>query len=309
MSAAALVPFSGAAVVTATIVICYNLTKQAGRFPPGVSFPPISALGVAAPEKQVYQLGFTLTGLLLIATVFLFRRIMLPHIVFGRTEDERQVAISTINAALQSGLTMASGVILQGLFTLELKVSLQSIIHWSGALIFVWGAMRHCETASSLYAESVEKFQSPLLQTGPMRLSMKFKRMCMQAPMFLFVLPLLFQVLAARQSRSDHSQISGVLPAPPPQLVEDLTRLPEAEIRRRLVELEVPGIEGNDFNKKSLAYVLAAHIGEQQRAGGPLENGMGLMQWFLVGSFVLYFATYTIDFFLAGANTSHPHQE
>lgn len=61
----ALLPFVGSVVGIGTIVTIYLLTRRSGHLPFGISTPLISLLGCKSPEHEAYQLGFSLTAILL----------------------------------------------------------------------------------------------------------------------------------------------------------------------------------------------------------------------------------------------------
>ena len=71
MSAAlrAAMPVLGACAGIGTISLTYTLTRISGHLPDGVTTPPISLLGCQSPEREAYQVGFALTGLLLLLCI------------------------------------------------------------------------------------------------------------------------------------------------------------------------------------------------------------------------------------------------
>lgn len=291
------VPLAGASAVTFTVWRCYWLTKSQGKFPPGVTIPAISALGVSGPERPLYQLGFASTGLLLLASLFLWQSMIVPHVLAGRAGDDLAKASAVATAAMKAGGWMAAGVIAQGVFTLEMKISLQSLVHWAGAVVFIWGAMRHCEAATKLYTTSIDEFPSPLFQLPIMRLSLMLKKACLAAPTMMFIVPLLFQLYSSAGLGAAPDQLS-----PPPLLTPaemlELETMTAEKIRSQLEQVTKTVVAAS-ATKKEMTTELAGLLAKQQLQGGGMENGMGAMQWAMVFAFVLYFATYTVDFLCA----------
>jgi hypothetical protein len=271
-------PLGGAAAVTLTCWKCYWLTRSQNKFQPGINFPPISALGVTQPEMFFYQAGFTITGLFLIATIFAFKYYMLPQLLAVLKEDTAERGSALASSAMRDGLFMAAGVIAQGLFTLEMKVSARSLIHWGGAMVFVMFAMRHCNAAVELYALALENEK-----ISPLRWSYHLKKLCVSSPMWLFVIPIGWQMYV-----SARPEFAGPSLA---QITSELMALSVRDLRQRLID---NGLKEMSDDKKELTVLLANHLHSRQSSAG-MENGMGLMQWMIVGSFVVYFATYSFD--------------
>lgn len=283
-------PLGGAVTVTITCWKCYWLTRGQGKFQPGITFPPISALGVANPEMFFYQAGFTITGLLLVATIVAFKFYMLPHLLAALREEAADKGVALASGAMRDGMWMAVGVIAQGLFTLEMKISPRSLVHWGGALVFVMFAMRHCNAAVELYGLALENEKM-----SPLRWSYQLKKLCVSSPMWLFIIPIGWQVYAS--SRPDSIGLSLA------QITSDLMNLSIQELRQRLSEY---GSTEMSEDKKELTTLLANHLHTRQSSAG-MENGMGLMQWMIVGSFVLYFATYSFDLLWGSFNLPALH--
>ena len=107
----------------------------------------ISELGIADPERRIYQLGFSLLGLILGFKVWLYGELLKVHLV--PAQDERLDAVFT--KAMHNGWRAAAGCIVQGIFVLERTFSLQSVIHWGGAGLFVASTMQHAQSTEDLY--------------------------------------------------------------------------------------------------------------------------------------------------------------
>lgn len=52
------------------------------------------------------------------------------------------------------GVVSAVGVVLQGVFVLDLESAPTALIHWLGALMFIVGAQGHAQEIVSLYAQT-----------------------------------------------------------------------------------------------------------------------------------------------------------
>ena len=141
-------PIMGSLMGLSTIAGVYILTNRAGHFPPGASTPPISLLGCNSPEHLYYQVGFVLTGLILLAAIDQWRRSSFyDHI-------HRSFGSFSAKIMLLGGYLAVVGVIGQGIVTLEENfllhikegrgMSFQSILHQQLAGVFFLGAAMHC---------------------------------------------------------------------------------------------------------------------------------------------------------------------
>jgi len=142
-----ILPALGSLVGIGTIASTYLLTQRSNHLPEGVLTPPISFLGCQSPEHEVYQIGFTITGLLLWASIHHWTRVIYPIM----REEYRMSS----RIMLLGGYIAAIGVIGQGIWTLEedllLKIrvegfqqSLQTLLHQHLAAGFFLGAALHC---------------------------------------------------------------------------------------------------------------------------------------------------------------------
>jgi hypothetical protein len=139
-------PFLGSLVGVGTIVLIYYLTWSSGHLPDNIATPPISLLGCKSPEHEAYQVGFTLTGLLLFWCVHIWKRAFYPHF-----KGDYPFASS---GSLFGAYLAVIGVIGQGIVTLESDffervergdtMSAQSICHQLIAGCFFLGAAMHC---------------------------------------------------------------------------------------------------------------------------------------------------------------------
>lgn len=181
-----------------TIVValgtCYYLQLKAGKMQPGVYFPAISQLGIERPEQLLYQVGMTLVACCMAAGVLRMEDTMLPHYLFGKNATAQADVLEAFATCRKYGLIAAVGVGTQGLFTLELKISPRSLLHWGGTAVFAYGAFNHCDGVMRL----LDEVQSPLAQVGAVEMSRSAKHLFLEKfPSLLFVLPILGQVLSA----------------------------------------------------------------------------------------------------------------
>ena len=153
-------------------------------------------------------------------------------------------ATFSTSECVRYGWYMALGIGVQGLFTLEMAVSLKSMIHWTGALLFMYGAMNHCQIAVELYDAALRgEYQSPNFSgySNSIDSFLKLKKFCLSAPSLMLIVPLLLQFFLASQ------------PQPNPET-------PQAKAQVQAEETA------------------------QERLPPNVENSMGLMQWGLIGS-------------------------
>lgn len=146
---ASLLPLAGFVGLCITSHVCFTMHKKVGRVQAGVSFPVISEMGVAYPSQTPYQVGFATTAALLFITMQCVGRILPQYL--GMQRDDKAVL-----AVVATGTRAALGCGLQGMFTLELRLSAQSLAHFAGAAIFMMGAMSHGEAAQALYAQAAK---------------------------------------------------------------------------------------------------------------------------------------------------------
>ena len=151
-------PILGSLAGIGTILTVYFLARESGSFPADVTTPPISLLGCNSPEREAYQIGFLITGLILLACLERWRRVFLPLLTkFGPV---------TPLIMLMGGYFAPFGVVGQGLLTLEKnllenlkqgkKLQSQSVMHQRLAGLFFLGAAAHCY-ATAFYIVSTSR--------------------------------------------------------------------------------------------------------------------------------------------------------
>ena len=151
-------PVLGSLAGIGTIVTVYFLSWESGNIPAGVATPPISLLGCNSPGHEAYQIGFLITGLILLACLERWRRVFLPLLAkFGPV---------TPLIMLMGGYFAPFGVAGQGLLTLEAnllenlkqgkKLQSQSVMHQRLAGLFFLGAAAHCY-ATAYYIVSTSR--------------------------------------------------------------------------------------------------------------------------------------------------------
>ena len=260
---AILAPLGSMSCVLWTLATCYYMWRTGPNLrDPRVIFPAISELGASMPEHRVYQVGFAVTGALLTVHIWLFSQLVLPRLLEYGNSELQQHADSAVNW----GYVSAAGVVLQGVFTLELKLSAQSCIHWAGAIAFMSGAMNHAQESKQLYDGALELTDHvPLLRHGALLNTVEVRRFIVDySSVFMFLPIILAQVLFA----------SG---GPPPAIPAPPAGASAAERQRH-----------------------AALVQQQENAPDPkMMNTMGVMQWAIILQFAVYFCTYAVDLWFA----------
>ena len=143
-------PVIGSLSGLVTIVIVYVLTWQGGHLPPQVTTPPISLLRCQEPEHTAYQIGFSVTGLVLANVIYNW-----THVFFSPIA--RSFGIYTAWIMRGGAYVAVLGLVGQGVVTLQEdlleqlqkqggKFSKQSVYHQLLAAIFFLGAAVHCYT-------------------------------------------------------------------------------------------------------------------------------------------------------------------
>jgi len=80
------VPLASMLVVLTTVAMCLSLWHTQGHAVAGVIFPAISELGVALPERRIYQLGFATCGGLLSLSILIYEALVEVELIpFGET--------------------------------------------------------------------------------------------------------------------------------------------------------------------------------------------------------------------------------
>merc|ERR1719503_402634 len=93
------------------------------------------------------------------------------------------------------GYASAAGVVLQGVFTLQHRVSPMSMVHWGGAILFIAGAMQHAKASNEVYELAKER-GAPILQQRSVLKALNVRKFILQySNIVIFVLPLLAQVV------------------------------------------------------------------------------------------------------------------
>ena len=203
-----------ASVACITCLLLTVLTAYVLWFPirePGVYFPAISALGVAHPQRLVYQYGFAVVGITLAIHIHTFREVLVsPHLLFDNDIRRKKMA----DDCIWYGYLAAAGAGLQGLFTLEMKTSPQSFIHWGSAMMFMMGSMHHSQMSSVLYAEATS--QGRLLQNEWVATAANFREALLKySSVIMFAPMILSQVFFASKNndKNENKDISTASPA------------------------------------------------------------------------------------------------
>mmetsp|Transcript_21879 Transcript_21879/g.49895 ORF Transcript_21879/g.49895 Transcript_21879/m.49895 type:complete len:503 (-) Transcript_21879:12-1520(-) len=183
---------------------CYQM--HASLKDPEVTFPQISELGVGPfVSKALYRIGFTAVAAVLAAMNLVHAELSLPHLPGGRHSFHGSEMI-------MYGMMAASGVALQGICLLQPNLSMQTMLHGVGAMLFFYGTWCHMGTAEKLYLPTMPKAHdtietdeaallaaaaesSALLKHPVVALLVHVRhKFLMRAPAVLFVLPVLAQL-------------------------------------------------------------------------------------------------------------------
>lgn len=250
------IPLFGAVAGIATIVTVYLVTE----LPPGVHTPPISLLGCRPPEHAVYQVGFSITGLLLgYCVLVLFRTFFYDTI---RNSYSKWLARSSY----VGGILAVVGVMGQGLITLHadflqnikaggVGMTPQDIVHQQLALVFFVGAALHTYTTcwyayrgdgkagdnivTNGYAAWIRNKETPLFSTT----SRRVKTVCV---------------------------VVSFLAAPIAEMYHPTRTIP-------------------DYHDLSAS----PYISDNKR----MVNVVGLTQYLAVGAYIVFFGSYSIDLY------------
>lgn len=207
-------PFLGAFLGIGTVALSYHLTASHGHLPPGSSTPPISLLGCNAPEKYAYQIGFSLTGLVLLRCVAVeYSMFIYPSLASSYPSASR--------CAYAGGIFAAIGAAGQGLVTMEEDFfanvssgrgpSPQSVLHQLLALVFFMGAACHCYATVYMCLRSGggggvddSSIRSPL------RASKAIKLLCAGTTFISWPIAEALHPLVSRDARARPMDIGGI---------------------------------------------------------------------------------------------------
>lgn len=182
LSAAAL-PTSLLVWILATLAGCYWLHKPLSS--PEAVLPGISEMGIAPPARGVYRSGSATAGLLLACTVRLYSTLLLPHLADG-------AAAGRAAESANMGYVAAVGVAVQGVFTLETGLSVQTLLHFAGAIAFVLGTIWHADASNALFTDLGD---TALAVSPAARVAINVRRACSEGlPIMLLMVPVGLQV-------------------------------------------------------------------------------------------------------------------
>lgn len=180
---AAMLPTSILVWILTTLAGCYWLHKPLSS--PDSILPGISEMGIAPPARGVYRSGSATVGLLLACTVWLYSTLLLPHLTDGG-------AAGRATESANMGYVAALGVAVQGIFTLETGLSVQTLMHFAGAIAFVLGTMWHADASNALFMDLGD---TALAVSPAARMAIFVRRICSEGlPLLLFMVPVGLQV-------------------------------------------------------------------------------------------------------------------
>ncbi|KAG7359267.1 Frag1/DRAM/Sfk1 family protein [Nitzschia inconspicua] len=253
------IPLLGSCFGVGTILAVYTVTE----LPPGIHTPPISLLGCQQPEHTIYQLGFSVTGLLLgYCVLILFRN----HFYLQIQEYSPLLALS----GWIGGIMAVVGVTGQGIITLHpdflqnikpggIGMTQQDRLHQQLALVFFVGAALHTYSTCWFAYRGIpsnEKMESDLSNASPTSGS----------PISLPAKQPLFST-TSRHLKTACVAVS-LLAAP-------------------IAEMYHPTRLKNDTGENGIAPVNNKRI----------VNVIGLTQYVAVGAYIVFFGSYSLDLF------------
>lgn len=180
---AAFLPTSILVWILTTLGGCYWLHKPLSS--PEAILPGISEMGIAPPARGVYRSGCATIGLLLACTVWLYSTLLLPHLADG-------AAAGRAAESANMGYVAALGIAVQGVFTLETGLSVQTLLHFAGAIAFVLGTMWHADASNALFTDLGD---TALAVSPASRAAIGVRRICSEGlPFMLFMVPVALQL-------------------------------------------------------------------------------------------------------------------
>jgi hypothetical protein len=295
------------ATLFVTVAKCYITRNNRRAFQDNrVAFPAISELGVDGPEHRFYQVGFALIGLALFVHVGHWHTLVAPHLeADARTTDGAHVTPATV---LRGGRLSAVGCLLQGLFTLDLTLSPQSIVHWSGAVAFLMGAMQFSEGAKALYAATAAADGAqgaanggvPFIQRPRVQSAEAFRRdVCDRLMMGVFLVPILMQMYRSawpptvNDAAAEDEELEALLrepPVPPVAPADPDARGPafDAELRAFRERKRV-----HDARVACLRELKQER--DKPRPSVLLMNVMGAVQWLIILQMAVLLCSFSAD--------------
>ena len=184
---------------------------------------------------------------------------------------------------------------LQGLYTLDLQASLKVMLHFVGAMIFMWGGMTHVQAIEPVYAAAALGSQDcALLSHTPVATAAAFRRVSIAGvlPVIGFVLPLGFQVVQFVYGDGSSAGKKNDNPV-------------DATPRKHATKSQGVGLDENSKSDKEEDDVPPTNDAEAHQSPG-MSNGMGAMQWGIVVLFASFYASYAPDLYFAGASARLP---
>jgi len=185
---AALIPALAMLWLLGTLGMCFKLSAPLRES--AWSVPAISEMGVAPPARGAYRAGFVVVGILFAMTVWLYHSILMSQLSEASPSDDAALPWSST----RYGFLAAFGAVLQGLLTLEPRLSWMSGLHFLGALLFIVGTMQHATMSNALFASSRGE---ALLRADMAGYAFALRTFCAEkGPAVLMGLPILQQIAA-----------------------------------------------------------------------------------------------------------------
>lgn len=205
---------------TITIISCYYYTVIINKdVPSWLYIPVISLLGCKNEEQLIYQIGFTITGLLTILNYYTFSYTILKYI--NNTKELNEIKYK-LHISL---LFIAFGVIGQGIITMESdainyitksaeenpekinwKPGMQSIIHQLLAMVFFMASMYHGFTSIQLYFN--DKINGKYI--SKLKYSKYYKILLLAFPFIFQFISFIYHPISTGNKSQDDLNIAGI---------------------------------------------------------------------------------------------------
>jgi len=213
---------------------------------------------------------------------------------------------------------------LQGVFTLDLQPSLKVMLHFGGAMIFMWGGMTHAQTIEPVYAAAATAEGCMLFSHAPVVAAAAFRRVAITGalPVVGFVLPLGFQVVqfVYGGSSEDTAQESekAVSSGEASGKQEDETdKEGKGQVAKQKQKEDAAGPQevravlscAKQASKRAKQSQSQSHWWLQcmycmrvvcVQNSAAVSNAMGAMQWAIVVLFAAFYGSYGPDLYYAG---------
>ena len=161
------------------------------------------------------------------------------------------------------------------------------MLHFVGAMIFMWGGMTHAQAIEPIYAAG-SSLECTLLAQPPVAMAAAFRRISITGvlPVIGFVLPLAFQLVQFVYGDGSHEAVKKKSDEAASESNEQATKNQPLSSDAKSKSANQDGVEETSPTHSSR-----------------MSNGMGALQWAIVILFATFYASYAPDLYYAGAGT------